>query len=117
LSLSGGAAKRVSSSPISNNSTGSATPFITQWPCDSVFSAVSPSAARASGVSRICPPRASDITRAAVGLARPSTSSGLAPRATSSALFSRRITGPTCRPARAFSGVGNAASARWYAMA
>ena len=45
----------------------------------------SPSAARASAVSSVWPPRASDITRAAVGLARPSTSSGLAPRATSSA--------------------------------
>ena len=44
---------------------------------------VSPRASRASGVSRVWPPRASDITRAAVGLARPSTSSGLAPRATS----------------------------------
>ena len=65
-----------------------------------------PAPARASGVSSVCPPSASDITRAAVGLARPSTSSGLAPRATSSALFSRRITGPTCSPARAFSGTG-----------
>ena len=47
---------------------------------------------------------ATDITRAAVALATPSTSSGLAPRATSAALFSRSVTGPTCRPARALSG-------------
>jgi hypothetical protein len=47
------------------------------------------------------------------GLASPSTSSGFAPRATSSAGFSRRMTGPTCRPARAASRVGSAARARW----
>ena len=57
------------------------------------------------------------MTRAAVGLARPSTSSGLAPRATSSAGFSRRMTAPKCKPARAFSGLGSEASAWWYSSA
>ena len=45
--------------------TGSDTPFIAQLPCDCSFSAVSPSAARASAVSRICPPRASEASAAA----------------------------------------------------
>ena len=111
LSLSAGAMKRSSGKPTSNSSIGSATPLICQCPCDCALSTVLPRSSRASGVSSVCPPRANDMTRAAVGLARPSTSSGLAPRATSSALFSRRITGPTCSPARAFSGTGRSAKA------
>ena len=61
--------------------------------------------------------RANAITLAAMGLARPSTSRGFAPRAMSSDAFSRRITGPTCNPTRAVSGIGSVARARWYSIA
>ena len=73
--------------------------------------ALSPSAVRAAALRSVCPPPASAMTRAASGLARPSTSIRLAPRAMSSAVFSRRVTGPTCSPARALS--ARSASAWW----
>ena len=63
-----------------------------------------------------CPPWASAITRAASGLARPSTSNRLAPRATSSAAFSRRVTAPTCSPKRA-TVRESARRAWWYCTA
>ena len=116
FSVSSGATQRAAGGATSKISIGSATPFTIQWPCDSTLSSVLPSSSRASVVISVCPPRASDITRAAVGFASPSTSSGLAPRATSAALFSRRSTGPTWIPARARTGVSMAASAGWYAI-
>ena len=88
-----------------------------QCPCETSLCAVVPSASRAAADSSVWPPRARAITLAAIGLARPSTSSGFAPRAMSSAAFSRRITGPTCKPTRAVSGVGSVARARWYSIA
>jgi hypothetical protein len=47
------------------------------------------------------PPRAMAITLAASGFARPSTSTGFAPSATSSADACLSTTAPTCSPARA----------------
>ena len=88
-----------------------------QWPCETSLCSHVPSASRAAADSSVWPPRASAITLAAMGLARPSTSSGFAPRAMSSGAFSRSITGPTCKPTRAASGVGSAASAGWYSIA
>ena len=49
---------------------------------------------RSADAAAVWPPLASDITRAAVGLAKPATLSGFAPQATSSAWFLRRIAGP-----------------------
>ena len=48
----------------------------------------------ASADSRICPPIATDITRAAVALATPSTSIGLAPSATSAGAVLAQSDGP-----------------------
>ena len=117
FSPSAGATKRASGCPASNSSSGSEMPLSIQCPCDTTFRLVLPSWSRASLVSSVCPGSARDMTRAAVGLARPSTSSGLAPRATSAAAFSRRMTGPTCRPARAVSGTAICASAECNARA
>ena len=91
-------------SPASNSSTGSATPFSRQCPCDTTRCATGPSASRAAPVINVWPPRATDITRAASDLFDPSTSTGLAPHSTSACAFERTITAPTCRPARAHSG-------------
>ena len=117
FSASAGGANCASSAPISNSSIGSATPLTRQYPCETTLCAHVPSASRAAAESSVWPPRAKAITLAAIGLARPSTSSGFAPRAMSSAAFSRRITGPTCKPTRAESDVGSVASARWYSIA
>ena len=115
--LSSGGTKTLSAVPTSNSSIGSAKPFMRQCPCDCTRNDVSPSAARASRVSSVWPPRASDTTRAAAALATPSTSIGLAPSATSAGLFSRSVTGPTCTPARALSGKASWLNACWYASA
>jgi len=76
---------------------------------------------KAVSLIKVWPPRARDITRATMCLARPSTSTGLAPRATSSALFSRSTTSPRWMPALAARGTPyrspSSFKAEWYASA
>lgn len=113
-------------SPTSITSCTTGTPLKRQRPCDFHSRRVprSPSASVARWVSdsatadnRIWPGRASIIRRAAIGLARPSTSIDLAPARTASGLLSQVSTSPTCRPARARSSIErcwpSACSSRW----
>ena len=104
-------------SPTSCTSCTSGTPLNSQRPwlrhCSSLpRSPSSRTERRTSGSttddSRIWPGRASCISRAVNGLARPSISTGLAPAFTASSLLRQISTSPTCRPARASSG-----SVRW----
>jgi hypothetical protein len=67
-------------------------------------------AVRAAADISVCPGRASAMMRAAVDLATPSASIGLAPRATSCGGFSRRLNGPRWIAARDCSGGSDAAS-------
>lgn len=95
-SLPGGA-------PSSKSAMGSDRPFNRQCPLGTRSAGLSRSATAATSVSSVRPAGAIDITRAASGLAWPSTSTGLAPCATCADGLSRSTTSPTWRPALATS--------------
>ena len=100
----------------SNNAIGSLTPLSCQ--CPSGFSLGSSANAEAAvSLSKVWPGNANAPMRAVSGLAMPSTSRGLAPRAMSAAGVSRRSTGARWTATRACKGGAMALSASWYAAA
>ena len=112
LPESGGGSSGEPASPKAKSSIGSATPLKRQCPKRRARAAVAPISSMAAEVTSVCPPCAADITRAAIARATPWTSSLGVPLDFSAVEFSITLTGPTCRPTRAFMLACSALTAR-----